>query len=172
MIIHNYWPEDDLINKLRNISMLQNSSILPYKNVSISLEYLDIHELTPSQDYILLKDLRNVEKLKFELQRLQDIDIFQLSGYLTIMDNNFSELYIDLLPIIVEECIMQNGKIYHIIADGMHRAYMAYLQHINPKVIFIRGIPKEYIYYAYPIRKKWNQISRFESKLPSTGSHI
>ena len=167
------YTKNELIHKLQKISMLKKPAIFPYKKASISIERLNLNMLTPSQDYILITNLLKMENLKFELQK-HNIDIFNLNGYisLTIINDNKS-ITVDLLPIIVEECILDNGKIAYIIADGMHRSYMSYLQSVNPEIVFIRGIPKEYSYYAYPFKiNDWNMIKRFEHKLPSDGSHI
>ena len=44
----------------------------------------------------------------------------------------------------------------------MHRIYLARIERINPEIIFVRGIPKQYPYYAYPIRGSWDQVERVD----------
>ena len=146
-----------LIEKLRGLTMLKDKNIQPYKNAFISLEKICVDQLFPSQRYVLKKELLKVRELKWSLEK-HGIDIFNLNGFVRLHLENEPEP-IDLLPPVVEEFIENNGKIVHIINDGMHRVYMAYLEWIIPQVIFIRGLPKHIPYYAFPIPEKdWTKI--------------
>ncbi len=168
-----YYNSSKLFTKLRNITMLQQKHIYPYELASMSIEKLNLDLLSPSQNYIIKDHLLQVEELKFKL-KTYNIDIFNLNGYITMkIIKDKTPIKIDLLPIIVEEYILDNGQIAYIIADGMHRSYMAYLQSINPEIVFIRGIPKKLSYYAYPVKiDNWNLIPQFNHNLPADNSHI
>jgi len=60
-----------------------------------------------------------------------------------------------LYPPIVEESLEADGTLALVINDGMHRLYLARLEWVVPQVVYIRGVPKEYPYYAYPRREGW-----------------
>jgi len=66
---------------------------------------------------------------------------------------------VDLLPPVIEEFIEKNGRVVRIINDGMHRVYLAFLEWIVPQVIYVRGVPKNLPYYAFPIPEQdWTKI--------------
>jgi hypothetical protein len=150
------FDERELINKLRHVTMLKDTSVKPYEKASISMERLVVNNLRPSQYYVLQQKLLLIRNLKWELEK-HNISIFNLFGFirLTIEGKNT----IDLIPPIVEERIEQNGQITHVICDGMHRLYTAYLDWVIPHVIYIRGVPKKLSYYAYPVPgDSWNKL--------------
>ncbi|QTA84734.1 hypothetical protein [Desulfonema magnum] len=149
--------EDELISRLRNVTMLQDESTRPYENAFISLENICIEDLFPPQRYVLKQELLKVRELKWRLEE-HGIDLFQLNGFVRITLAGESEP-IDLLPPVIEERIEKNGRVAHIINDGMHRIYTAYLEWVIPQVIFVRGLPKHLPYYAFPIPEKdWTKI--------------
>jgi len=159
------YNESVLFEKLRQVTMLENPEVFPYEKAYMSLERLDINELAPAQLYVLKSEINKVKILDWELSKLS-VDMLNLNGFarihLTINNNKYS--IVDLLPPIVEESIEKNGKIYNIINDGMHRCYLSYMYHTNPKVVFIRGISKKTPYYAYPIpNRNWDKIEILDS---------
>lgn len=125
--------EDELISRLRNVTMLQDESTRPYENAFISLENICIEDLFPPQRYVLKQELLKVRELKWRLEE-HGIDLFQLNGFVRITLAGESEP-IDLLPPVIEERIEKNGRVAHIINDGMHRIYTAYLEWVIPQVI-------------------------------------
>ena len=152
-----HFSASELIRRLRKVTMLEDENITPYQLAFISLENISTDDLFPAQRYVLKDDLLMVRHLKWELERF-DIDIFQLDGFVRIHLENEPEP-IDLLPPIIEESIERNGHITHIINDGMHRIYMAYLEWVIPQVVFIRGVSKQLPYYSYPIPdRNWGTI--------------
>jgi hypothetical protein len=40
----------------------------------------------------------------------------------------------------------------------MHRLYLARLERVAPQVVYVRGVPKEYPYYAFPRPEGWTGI--------------
>lgn len=151
------YDENELIKRLRNVTMLEDKELYPYRHASISLEKICIEELHPPQRYVLKSELYKVRELKWELEKF-NIDIFDIGGFVRITLDNIAEP-IDLLPPIIEEVIERNGRITHIINDGMHRVYMAYLEWVIPQVVFVRGLPKGVPYYSFPIPEQdWKQI--------------
>ncbi|QWR76443.1 hypothetical protein [Candidatus Magnetomonas plexicatena] len=155
-----HFSTQQLIQNLKNITMLHAPEIRPYKDVSISLEHISTDYLYPAQYYVLQKELNKVRNLRWELQK-HNIDIFNLNGYVKIWLEGEDEP-IDLLPPVIEESIEKNGRVVNIINDGMHRVFLSRLEWVIPQVIFVRGIPKDLPYYAYPIPEGWNKVDIVE----------
>ena len=151
----------ELIERLRKVTMLTNPGVFPYKDVFISLEKLSTSYLMPPQRYVLSSELLKVRALSWAL-REHSVDIFNLDGFVRIWFSKDIEDPIDLLPPVVEESIEDNGAVVNLINDGMHRVYMARLEWKIPQVIFIRGIPKDLPYYAYPVPGGWDNIAEVE----------
>lgn len=147
---------EQLIQSLKKVTMLKDPEIEVYNNAFISLEKISPTYLSPPQNYILRDELKKVRQLKWALQE-HDVDLFMLDGFVRLFLDGADEP-VDLLPPIVEESIERDGSIHFIVNDGMHRVYMALREWIIPQVVLIRGIPKEYPYYAFPVPGGWNGI--------------
>lgn len=160
--VEHFSPEE-LIKRLRNVTMLKAPDIYPYRDVFISLERISTEFIAPPQNYVLVDELKKVRSLKWALQE-QGVDIFNLNGYIKIWFEG-ADSPIDLLPPVVEESIEADGSVINIINDGMHRVYMAKIEWVIPQVIFIRGIPKDLPYYAFPLRDGWDDVV-IEEELP------
>ncbi len=156
-----HFPAQDLITRLRRVTMLKRPDVSVYQNAFISLERIAIDSLFPTQRYVLVQELQKVRRLQWELDRL-GYDLFELNGYLRIWLEGASEP-ITLLPPVVEESIERNGRVVNLINDGMHRLYLAYLQWAIPQVVFVRGVPKDLPYYAYPHPDQWHGIELVDS---------
>ena len=151
------FSEQDLIKRLRRLTMLEDESVFPYRNTFISLENISLDDLFPAQRYVLKQELLKVRGLKWQLED-HGIDLFNLNGFVRMKIEGESEP-VDLLPPVVEEFIEGNGRIANIINDGMHRVYTAYLEWVIPQVVFVRGLPKNIPYYSFPIPEKdWTKI--------------
>ncbi len=153
--------QDELIQKLRKVSMLEKPDVYPYVDAQICLKQVAFNDkespVVPAQRYVLAKNLNKVQRLKWELEKF-NINLFKLDGYVTITTNE-SSLPIDILPPVVEACKEASGIMSYIINDGMHRMYMARLEWQHPQVIFIENVPDTLPYYAYPIPEgNWNEI--------------
>ncbi|MBD3244613.1 MAG: hypothetical protein GF335_01320 [Candidatus Moranbacteria bacterium] len=153
--------QKELLERLRNVTMLKAPKIKPYKDCSISLEKLDTSQLYCPQRYLIEENILNIANLDWALRK-KKIDIFNLNGFVRFWIKNQKEPT-DILPIIVEESIENNGKVVNIVCDGMHRAYYAQTCFKMPQVTFVRGVPKNYPYYNYPIYKgkDWDKIDLF-----------
>ncbi len=152
-----HFPAEELLARLPNLTMLKDRDVQPYKDAFISLENIAVDELFPAQRYVLKKELNKVRDLKWQLEE-HGFDLFNLNGFVRMHLAGADEP-VDLLPPVVEEYIEKNGKIVHIVNDGMHRIYSAFLEWVIPQVIFVRGLPKDIPYYAFPIPEKdWTKI--------------
>lgn len=151
------FPEEELIKRLRQVTMLEDRETKPYETAFISLERISVEDIFPTQLYVWKKELQKVRELEWQLQD-KGVDMFSLNGFARLHLTNQDEP-IDLLPPIVEECIEKNHRITHVINDGMHRIYLAYLEWVIPQVVFVRGVPKHLPYYAFPVpAKDWSKI--------------
>ncbi|MBI4775424.1 MAG: hypothetical protein HY788_14845 [Deltaproteobacteria bacterium] len=153
--IHHF-DETELIQRLRDVCMHEDRDTYVYRNTFISLEKIQTRHLSPPQYYILRSELDKVRSLKWALQE-RGFDLFRLDGFLRLTIEGFGEP-IDLLPPIVEESIEADGSLHLIVNDGMHRIYLAYLEWQIPQVVFVRGVPKELPYYAFPIPLGWEKL--------------
>jgi hypothetical protein len=149
----------ELIDKLRRVPLLKQPGILIYEQALITLECLHTDSLHPPQNYIWLEELRKVQNVRWSLAG-HGVDLFRLDGYVTytVQLEDGSEATYDVYPPIVEESIEADGTVALLINDGMHRVYLARLEWVSPQVVFVRGIPKEYPYYAYPRPEGWEGI--------------
>jgi hypothetical protein len=157
------FDEGELIGRLRRVSMLEDGSALPYKDARIELREMPHGELHPAQRYILSGNVKRLEDLRWSLCEM-GFELFKPCGFLRIWFKG-REAPIDLLPPIVEESRHDGGgRPINIVCDGMHRVYLSYVQWVTPQVVFIRGIPHEYPYYAYPLRDSdWGAIEMWDS---------
>ena len=90
------FSEKELIEKLKNVTMLKAPQTKVYTNTLISLEKLRPEFLAPPQNYILKQELKKVRELKWTLEK-HDINIFELKGFLRIFFDSVEEP-VDLLP--------------------------------------------------------------------------
>jgi hypothetical protein len=152
-------PYEALLDRLRRVPLLKNTDVLIYSQALISLEQIHTNCLHPPQNYIWLKELRKTQELRWSLAAW-GVDLFCLNGFVTYtvrQDDGEEETY-DLYPPIVEESFEADGTVALIINDGMHRLYLARMEWVVPQVTYVRGIPKEYPYYAFPRLSGWEGL--------------
>ncbi len=156
----------ELIGRLKDLTMLEDENMVPYRDAYISVERICVEELHPPQRYVMKSELTKVRELKWALEE-HGVDLFNLDGFVRVFLEG-SEEPVDLLPPVVEEIIERNGRITHVINDGMHRIYMAYLEWVIPQVVYVRGLPKNVPYYAYAIPERdWTKIELLD-EIPTT----
>jgi hypothetical protein len=158
------FPEEDLIAKLREVTMLKAPEVKVYTDCFISLENISPQQMAPPQNYILRQELTKVRELKWALEE-HNIDLFQLNGFIRLKLQDSDEP-VDLLPPIIEESLEKDGSTHLIICDGMHRIYMALREWKIPQVIYVRGVPKDLPYYAYPTPGGWRHVEEREDLPP------
>ncbi len=156
IISHEIFSPDNLIERLRNVTMLKSPETRVYDQAFISLEKISTDFLVPPQNYILRGELKKVRELKWALEK-RGVNLFELGGFVRITLEGSDEP-VDVLPPVVEESIEKDGSVHFIINDGMHRVYMARREWVIPQVVLIRGVPKHLPYYAYPAPGGWNGV--------------
>ncbi len=150
---------EELIARLRQVPLMDRPEVMVYEQAFISLEQIHTDCLHPAQNYLWLKELRKTQDLGWSLAE-QGVDLFHLDGFVTytVRADDGTEATFDLYPPIVEESIEADGTVALIINDGMHRLYLARLAWLVPQVTYIRGVSREYPYYAYPRRQGWEGL--------------
>ena len=141
----------DLMARLRRVPLQEQPDVKIYENALISLENIHTKNLHPPQNYVWLAELRKVQELRWSLQE-HGLNMFNLNGFVsyTVREADGELVSYDLYPPIIEESFEADGTVALLINDGMHRVFLARSEWIIPQVIYVRGIPKEYPYYAYP----------------------
>jgi hypothetical protein len=149
----------ELLSRLRRVPLLKQPEVLVYEQALITLEQIHPDCLNPTQNYVWLQELRKTQELRWSLAA-QGVDLFRLDGFVTYTVGlpDGEEVTYDLYPPIVEESIEADGTVALIINDGMHRLYLARLEWVIPQVTFIRGVPREYPYYAFPRKERWEGL--------------
>ena len=152
-------PPEALIGCLRRVPLMERTDVLVYSQALISLEQIHPDCLNPPQNYIWLQELRKTQELRWSLAAW-GVDLFRLDGYVTytVRLADGEEVVYDLYPPIVEESFEADGRLALIINDGMHRLYLARMEWVVPQVTYVRGIPKEYPYYAFPRPGGWEGL--------------
>ncbi len=149
----------ELLQRLRRVPLLKQPDVLIYEHALISLEQVHTDSLHPAQNYIWLQELKKTQELRWSLAA-QEVDLFRLEGFVTytVRDPDGEEVTYDLYPPVVEESIEADGTVALIINDGMHRLYLARLEWAVPQVVYVRGVPKAYPYYAFPRPAGWDGL--------------
>ena len=168
--IKQFSPQE-LIRKLKEVGMLKAPRQKPYKDAVITLEKLNTDGLYCPQRYLIEENLIDIANLNWAMKK-KGIDIFNLKGFVRFWLEG-ENIPRDILPIIVEESIEENGEVVNLICDGMHRAYLARTYFKTPQVAFIRGIPKKFPYYNYPVYQgaDWSKLDLFPN-LPLPDGYI
>jgi len=149
----------ELVSRLRRVPLQEQPEVQIYQNALISLECIHTRHLHPPQNYIWLAELKKVQELRWGL-REHGVDMFHLNGFVTYtVEEVGGELVdYDLYPPIIEESFEADGTVALLINDGMHRIYLARSEWLIPQVVYVRGVPKEYPYYAFPRPQGWEGI--------------
>jgi len=154
---------DELIANMRRVSMLTQPDVFPYADAHIELETLHTGEIAPAQRYVLTQEILKVRDLRWAL-RDHDVDMFELNGYVTIRLEGYDEP-IDLLPPVVEHSAEADSGVVRILNDGLHRVYLARMERSIIQVVYVRNVPKQYPYYAFPLVNGWDDV-QIVSELP------
>ena len=154
---------DELIANMRRVAMLTRPDELPYRDAHIELESLHTNEIAPAQRYVLTAEILKVRDLRWAL-REHDVDLFEMDGYVTMWLQGYEEP-IDVLPPVIELSAEADSSVVKILNDGMHRVYLARMERSPIQVVYVRNVPHQYPYYAFPLADGWNDVE-IVSELP------
>lgn len=153
--VEHHSPEE-LIRKMRNVGMLVHPEARLYADAEISLQTFHTDEIAPAQRYVLTGEIAKVRDLRWSLADL-GVDLFRLEGYVTIRLKGYDDP-IDVLPPVIEESHEADGSTVRILNDGMHRVYLARMERSPIQVVFVRNVPEQYPYYAFPLVDGWSGV--------------
>lgn len=136
--------------------MLTRPDARVYERCPIELRAMNTDDIAPAQRYVLTQEILKVRELRWAL-RDHGIDLFTLDGYLTMWLEGYDDP-IDLLPPVIEESREADGRTVNILNDGMHRVYLARMERSPIQVVYVREVPDEYPYYAFPLVNGWNDV--------------
>lgn len=148
--------EEELLSRLRNVTMLKAPDVMVYKDTRIELKTMNTDQIAPAQRYVLTSEVTKVRDLRWEL-RDKGYDLFNLNGYLEIFLEGEDEP-ITVLPPVVEVSAEADGSVVNILNDGMHRVYLARMERCPIQVVYVHDVPAEYPYYAFPLVNGWNDV--------------
>jgi len=142
-------PTEELFERLRCVTLAGDPGVRIYAEADICLTTVRPQRLAAAQYYVLRPVLERMRALRWHLEA-KGLNLLQLEGYLTLTHSRTGEV-VDLLPPIVEWSEEANGEVFDLINDGVHRCYLAYLEHRKVQVAYVEGVPAEFPFYAYPI---------------------
>lgn len=162
--------EATLLDTLRKTRLRGYDRFPVYETAEIALlEGVDTGRLAPPQNYVLLPSVRTIQALRESLLAFGH-DIFRLRGALLLWpagDANEPQAEdgpdpIPVLPPIVEVSEEADGTVW-LINDGMHRVYAARQADEPINIVLVRGVPKHYPYYAYPLAGGWPKVKELQA---------
>lgn len=150
-----YISSEEIIEKLRNVTMLKDNTNFVYKDAHISFIKINPLSLSPCQFYILKSALESKIALRHSIINCLGRDINNHPGgwEFTVAGEPAPRT---IIPPIVEESLERDHRIYQLINDGMHRIYNALLMKDEIVIIYIRGASEPY--YAYPLPNGWKDV--------------
>ncbi len=154
---------EELIENMRKVGMLTQPDVLVYEECRIELTSFHTDRIAPAQRYVLTQEILKVRDLRWSLSE-HGFDLFKLDGYVKIWLEGYDDP-IDVLPPVVEQSREADGSLVKILNDGMHRVYLARQERTPVQVVYVKGVPKEYPYYAFPLVNGWNDVE-IVSELP------
>lgn len=151
----------ELFDRLRLTRLRGFDGAQPYATARLELtERLGPERLAPAQRYVLAPGLRRAAALRRALLP-HGIDTLALDGGARVRTAEADEP-LPVIPPIVEETREPDGQATMLIADGIHRVFLARHLGIAVNVVKVTGIPAEYPYYAFAEPAGWNAIAELE----------
>lgn len=153
----NLGTSEELVGTLRNCGIKGDPNILPYEQAQISIENVSIESLIPLAKYYLEEGIRQIASIRNQL--IAEIDIFDLRGRLTWLDNGIDQV---IAPPIVE--LWDNEG--HLLVDGMHRVCLARQEGRSIiTCVVVRGVTVPLV----PLPVSWEKVRAYPpGEMPGT----
>lgn len=150
-----------MVGKLKNVTLLHSEKagkpVFVYKTATIEIVHMPLSKVFPAQFYQLKDTVSRIGILQKALEE-NNIDLFQLDGYITYRTDENNTFY-TLLPMVIENQVEKDGKVVPIIVDGLHRMLLAKKQkRQSVQVIKISKVNKDYPYPAYKNPNGWKDV--------------
>lgn len=151
-IVH-FTPPEQLIEQVRDTTMLTDKSVFPYKNADICVEDISIDEFLPTQLYVLKEHLEVQRQLR-ETFLYKGCDTLRLYGAVLLRSARGSTVMMP--PIVEDDC-----EFGPCLLDGTHRAYLArQLGFKSLGVIHVYGVSKDTP--MIPLPNRWDEIIEYD----------
>lgn len=151
---------DEFAQSLRQVKLLGDSKIYPYKEATIETKLVNPEEVAPISRYALGGHV-DIQRQLHQLFKKQGIDTLNLgnkkSDIKYLVENERYEWLMS--PPIVEESPLDKGKA--ILIDGEHRFLLARQLKQKVRVAWISKVPKVYPPVAVPI--SWEEVAMHET---------
>lgn len=150
---------DDVRARLQDVRLLNDASVKPYEHARIKLRQdVSTDDMDPAQRYALEPNLAQVEALVDALAAAGH-DLFALGCGLTIRTDAEPEVPRSVIPPILERgTFRDDGRPALILADGIHRAFVARSRGRRMTAIVVEGVASHVPYYAWPEPKGWDAV--------------
>lgn len=154
----------DLLAALRQVPLRDGVS-RPYASASLSLEVLAPDDLVPAQNYVLRPGVDRAGRLR-EALAPHGVDPLALGGAALVTTSDDPGEQVPLLPPVVEESAERDGTTVLLVADGMHRVWLARRLGLGVEVVVVRGVDPQWPYYAYPLPDGWAGVEELDALQP------
>jgi len=153
---------EELLSALRRVPLRGFGGVLVYKHATLTLESeRDPLSVSPCQRYVLRERIRHLVELRDALLG-HGLDIMALDGGAYIRTSEQPHERIPIIPPVIEESIEAGGQTAWLINDGIHRVATAQHLGLKPSMVVIRNVPRDYPYYAYPLRDGWEDVTELD----------
>ena len=153
MEVLDFIPKEQVIERVRGVTMLSDKSVFPYKDADISIEEVDFNEFSPTQLYVLRQNLEVQRTIREEMLQ-HDHDTMRLFGGVILRNAGVTT---GMMPPVVED----DCEFGPCLIDGAHRAYLARQLGMRSMVIVrICGVPKELP--MIPLPNRWDEIVEYD----------
>lgn len=161
--IHEKWGWRKVCQLLREIPLIGDHDIHPYKDKEATIESRVImaDEVYPLSFYLLKGKLEIHQCLRRRFLAEVGIDVFDLKGGFEFsVDGGINRFIFG--PPIVEVSEVDGGK--PLLLDGLHRLFLARENKEKIRVIWLSNIPKRLPIICYPLA--WKEIRQYD-KVPT-----
>lgn len=154
---------DRLLEQLRKTRLLGFDGAQPYADAQLELvTAMDPEQLAPAQRYVLRPTVEAILDLRSAL-REHGIDPFALDGAVEMRMSDDPGEVVPLLPPVVEESHEPDGRTVLVVNDGIHRVFAARAMGLPINVVVVRGVPREYPYYALALPGGWSDVVELDA---------
>jgi hypothetical protein len=155
------FDRDELLGSLRETPLRGFDKAKPYAKATLEVAPVGADSLAPAQRYVLRPTVRRLLALRDALLE-QDIDLLALDGGAYIRTSEDPEEAIPIVPPIVEESHEPDGRRVLLVNDGLHRVAAARSLGLPIAVVVVRGVAREFPYYAHALAGGWSEVEELE----------
>jgi hypothetical protein len=160
------FDRETLLSTLRRVKLVGHGQIEVYRDADITLvPALDTDALTPAQYYALDPTIEHITLLR-EALLAEGHDIFALDGGLWVRTSRDPGKRFPIIPPVAEEGVTRGGREVLLVNDGIHRVATARSLGAPISTVVVRGAPKKFPYYAFPLENGWDGVTRIRELEP------